>query len=160
MCIFNYLPSVLLVYHGAFLNLQGSKWMALRKFILEEKSCKATSWESVTRWINHTFSGPGHECEFSLKVTQAQWEQWAKLQSKNTTFQWAKRQSKNTTFQLLEGAFPQLWGGCIWLTPGYGPFKSLPMLGTIKIMPKIISQIILENRAESGLWEMPTYHFP
>ena len=93
--------------------LQGcNNWTALRKFILEERSCRATiditTWKPLTWPINHTFYGPGHKREFSFKVTPAQSEQRAKFQS------------KNITSPLLEGTLPQLWDGFIQLTLGYG----------------------------------------
>ena len=28
--------------------------------------------------------------------------------------------NRNLTSHLLKGKLPQLWGGCTWLTPGYG----------------------------------------
>ena len=30
------------------------------------------------------------------------------------------RLNKKLTSYLLKGKLPQLWGGCTWLTPGYG----------------------------------------
>ena len=59
--------------------LQGSDWIALRKFILQGRnyiSVRATT--DITRWdpftwpIKHAYSDPGHKYEFSLKVARAQ----------------------------------------------------------------------------------------
>lgn len=59
--------------------LQGSDGMALKNFILEEKSGSSfqattdiTRWDPLTLPIDHICSDPGPKYEFSFKVTQAQ----------------------------------------------------------------------------------------
>ena len=51
--------------------------------------------------IKHTYSDPGHEYEFSLKVIQAQSEQQKKFQTKK----------KKNVSRLLERILPQSWDG-------------------------------------------------
>ena len=66
--------------------LKGSNWMALRKFILEERSyssvwatVNSTRWDSFTWLINHACSDHVYKCEFCFKLTQAPSEQCVKF---------------------------------------------------------------------------------
>ena len=68
--------------------LQGSNWLALRKFILNKNiyshiqvTIDITRWDSITGPINNACSDSGHKFEFS-SITQAQSEQQAKFQQR------------------------------------------------------------------------------
>ena len=59
--------------------LQGNELIALRKFIVEERSYSSVwatidiiRWDPLSWPVNHTCSDPSHKYEFSFKVTQAQ----------------------------------------------------------------------------------------
>ena len=61
--------------------LQGSNWLALRKFTLKKNYSHITRWDSLTGVINNACSDSGHKFEFS-SITQAQSEQQAKFQQR------------------------------------------------------------------------------
>lgn len=86
-------------------SLQSSDWMALRKFILEERYCSSVQaaidtakWDPLTWPVNHTCSAPGHKYCF-FKVGPAQTEEGVKFES------------KKITDQLVEGTLSRWWDG-------------------------------------------------
>ena len=65
--------------------LQGSNWMALRKFILEERNYSPVQGIPLPRQLITPALTLAIKNEFSSKVTQAQSEQQAKFQPRNKT---------------------------------------------------------------------------
>lgn len=118
-----YLHPVLLVYFGGFLISKALTRWPLEKFILEERSYRATNditrWESLTWLINHAISDPDHNMNSLLKLF--------KLNQDN------ELNFKECNFPLRKDP-PSVMGWIYTANTGLQSFKfkGLPMLRIIK----------------------------
>lgn len=122
--VVTYLCPVLLAYFGGFLTSKALTGWPLEKFILEERSFRATNditrWESLIWLINHTFSDPDHNTNSLLKLL--------KLNQND------KLNFKERNFPLIRKDSPSIMGWIYIAITGLQSFKfkGLPMSKTIK----------------------------